>query len=429
MQLRGRSGSEPRGFKRFVDGIRSLDRNLVKYGSWIVGTRYRTTWRRVLVFLAFFGGVAIGGATLPWPWCLWILSLGLFAVFIVFRDWSTIENAVEYDVSSGAASTKIDIDRNINPEMLGACAFVFVFAPVAFAQIQMAGFGFELETGAGPFAFVRYTMVELLKIGPLVQYYDVFAERLQFETLVAVSHPTMAAKAALLVFRGTVDLIILAALKRFVDIAQRVAAGLDLRPHVDALRTADEKKHGTTVRTLEAFALDGRARAMELLQDILKQPGDRSFIPTEMVYSPDVRFAAANALSLFGHRRRDSLVLWFVIDNGYLPITENEWTRESHPMNWARAQEKLGDAYQSLGMRETVLDRMRRSQAAYKRAMSIYEDLQIQREQDMQREMDKCQSSLAETERVLAERAVNAVEGGVLIDRRSPRSADRRRSS
>ena len=135
---------------------------------------------------------------------------------------------------------EIKIKGDLTFELVIACAFLLVYAPVAFAAMQAAGYGFEVKPEARPFAFVIYTLVEMLKASPLVDYYDLFAEKLQLDKIGNISHPSPPAKWAVLTFRATLTLVILAALSRLRDIARRVAEGLDLRPIEDMLHSKDE---------------------------------------------------------------------------------------------------------------------------------------------------------------------------------------------
>ena len=209
----------------------------MRYGSWWVGTHVSRPWPRRGVTFGLFIFVAACGALFPWPWCLWVLSFGLLNVFIVFRHWSHDEDEAKSHI--GPEDKQIRIDGDLSIEMAGASAFVLVYATTAFAQIQAARQGFQMPPDAGAFTFIRYALVEGLKVAPLVTYYDLFADNLHFRQLGAVTAASISAKSAVLAFRAALDLIILAGLKRCIDIARRAAEGLDLRPILAVLSDLD----------------------------------------------------------------------------------------------------------------------------------------------------------------------------------------------
>jgi len=118
-----------------------------------------------------------------------------------------------------------------------ACSFLLVFAPVAFSQLQVNGYGFRLlEPDAGPFTFLTYTVIETLRAGSLVTFYDLYADQLGFEKINQIKDPSNYAKGAVVACRLALSLLILAALKRLLDIARRRKEGLDLRHIEDSLR-------------------------------------------------------------------------------------------------------------------------------------------------------------------------------------------------
>ena len=287
--MRGQGGKKGAALEYLVARMRAFDKAIVRYGSWVVGTRYARPWVRRVWVPTFFLIIALGGALLPWPWGLFVISLGLLGIFVVYRHWSRDEDEVEREVRP--EDKEIKIDGTLTFELVVACAFVLVFAPVAFASMQAAGYGFEVKPEARPFAFVTFTLIELLKAGSMVDYYDLFAEKLQLEKVGNISKPSPMAKWAILTFRFTVSLLILAALKRLLDIARRVSEGLDLRPIEEMLHSGDEAQHEEAIEQLEGFALQGRPGAPRLLEKILvpEKPQDPHF-------GPDVRFEAASAL-------------------------------------------------------------------------------------------------------------------------------------
>src|SRR6202050_606572 len=334
------------------------DRYLVRYGSWWVGTRVSSRWLRHVLMLSIFIIVAAGGILAPWPWCIWVLTFGILNILIVFRHWSRDEDEIESEVTPEGKP-------NLSAEMIGACAFVLVYTTTAFAQVQAARQAFQIPSDAGPFTFVRYSLFEFLKELPLVSYYDLFSDDLQFYNFNSVTPALYTAKWAVLAFRCAVGLIILAAVKRLIDIARRVSQGLDLRP-IKAVLENPKTEPGAVdeaVGTLVRFALRGRQGAAEQLEQILTEVQDR-----QPRFIAGVRFAAANALASYGNSRGDSGKLLIAID-GYRRIAREDWPRERAPLDWAMTQNNLGDALARLGERESDTARLEEAAAAFRDAL------------------------------------------------------------
>jgi tetratricopeptide (TPR) repeat protein len=360
---RGRHENRSGIVEGLVAFLRGMDRALVRYGSRWAGTRVSQPWPRRAVTLGMFVIVAVCGAVLPWPWCLWVLSFGLLNVFIVFRHWSQDEDEAKSHVGPEAKQIRIDGDLSI--EMAGGFAFVLVYATTAFAQIEAARQGFQMPPDAGAFAFIRYALVEGLKVAPLVSYYDLFADNLHFHKLGAVTAASLSAKSAVLAFRAALDLIILAGLKRFVDIARRVAEGQDLRPILAVLNEADTDQAAAeqAVGKLAAFATRGRRAAAELLEQIVTEVRDG-----KLRFAAAARFAAANGLVAYAEPRAESGNLLVAIE-GYRKLARDDWPRERAPLEWAATQHALGVALRTLGERESDAARLEAAVAALHEAL------------------------------------------------------------
>ena len=342
--------------------LRAVDAVTVKGGSWLVGTRFRHWLPRWGALVLVLLGLAIAGAFLPHAWGLWALVLGLLAIFIVFRHWSWDEDEVEREVAKD--SKRIKIEGDLGPEMLVAVAFIFVYAPIAFARLQAIGYGFTLLPGAGLFVFVGYTFLEVLKAIPVIDYYEIFAEELRFDAFLSARAPSVSAKWATLVLRASFDLILLAGLFRLRTIALRAAEGLDLRPIEEMLKTGDREQEVAAVARLSQFALVGRVRARDRLIGIVR---DDRLGASGFVFGPEVRGQAANGLTEVGSRRGDDFALYRAID-AYRELLK-EYTRERVPLEWARTQNNLGTALKSLGERETNTERLIEGVAAYREAL------------------------------------------------------------
>jgi tetratricopeptide (TPR) repeat protein len=360
---RGRGENKSRVVEALVASLRGADRAVVRHGSWWVGTHVARPWLRRGTTLSIFIVVAACGALLPWPWSLWVLSFGLLNVFIVFRHWSHDEDEAKSQV--GPEDKQIRIDGDLSIEMAGACAFVLVYATTAFAQIEAARQGFQMPPDAGAFAFIRYALVEGLKVAPLVTYYDLFADNLQFRQLGGVTAASISAKAAVLVFRAALDLIILAGLKRFIDIARRVAGGLDLRPILAVLNSPDTDQAAMeqAVGKLTTFATRGRRAAAELLEQIATEVRER-----KLRYAAGIRFAATNGLAAYAEPRTEPGKLLLAIDS-YRKLARDDWPRERAPLEWAATQHALGVALRTLGERESGTARLDEAVAALREAL------------------------------------------------------------
>lgn len=288
---------------RFLLRVRAMDRAVVRAGSLVTGTNLRQPWQRVPRLLLTFALVTAGGIALPFPSAMLALTLGLLAILLVFRHWSRDETE-RAAIPAGSAEPPrltVPIEGDLTIEMALACGYLLVVVPLAFARLHAAELGFELTPGAGPFAFVFYMIIELLKLGTVVDYYDLFADQIAFGQLAQAHHPSEVAKYVTLGFRAVFDLIILTALKRMFEIAGRITRGLDLRQLREALESEAEDDDLPAIAQLQSLAATGHAEALALLrvvaQDELRR-GDGRLRP----FGTEVRMAAAQALVALGQR-------------------------------------------------------------------------------------------------------------------------------
>jgi tetratricopeptide (TPR) repeat protein len=355
---RGPGGRKSRLIEAIVTFSRNVDGALVRYGSWWVGTRVPRPWPRHGVTLSIFIVIAACGALFPWPLCLWVLSFGLLNVFIVFRHWS--RDADEAKSQVGLEDKQIRIDGDLSIEMATAGAFVLVYATTAFAQIQAAQQGFQMPADAGPFTFVRYALVEVLKVAPLVSYYDLFAGNLPLDNPDTVAAASISAKWAVMIFRAALVLIVLAGLKHLIDFIRSGAEQMDLRPILAVLNDSDADQGAVqqAVDKLTTLATRGRRRAAELLEQIVTEV--RHGKPQ---FAASVRFAAANGLVSYAKPRPETGKLLAAIE-GYRKLALDDWPQESAPIDWAAAQHSLGIALRTLGEHETGTVRLEAAVAA-----------------------------------------------------------------
>jgi tetratricopeptide (TPR) repeat protein len=286
---------------RLLLGIRTADRAMVRAGSRLTGTAMRQPWQRVPRLLLSFALLTAGGIALPFPAAMASLTLGLLAILLVFRHWSRdeTERAATPAGSAEPPRLTVQIDGDLTIEMALACGYLLVVVPLAFARLHAADLGFQLNDGAGPFAFVFYMVIELLKLGTVVDYYDLFADQIAFGPLAQAHHPSQVAKYVTLGFRAVFDLIILTALKRMFEIAGRVTRGLDLRELREALESEAEDDDLPALARLQALAATGHAEALALLQ-VVAQDELRRTDGRRRLFGSEVRMAAAQALADIG---------------------------------------------------------------------------------------------------------------------------------
>jgi hypothetical protein len=344
--------------RRVVYWLDSGDRYFIWCATYVFGTHYqKPTLRRALV-LGTLAVMAIASAFLRWPLFLVPTSIGLLGIFVTFRHWSHIEGDKTFYNSKPKYPIDIGDSTNINVEVATACCFILIFAPVVFAQLQVADpHSFSLKGHPSAFAFEGFMLVEVLKIAPIVQYYDVYADILNFERLGTVTDPSFQAKFAVIAFRVSADLVVLGGLKGFLDIARRVSAGLDLTPWIATLTNADEETRIKSVQKLGDFARDRVPLSIESLKEILNG---------EYTEDIDVRFEAAKQLTRVAKdlNRKEGRRLAEDIIAAYsrLPNTDSE--------KLARYREQKGDTYYALArlqngkVKETIKNAVREFKAA-----------------------------------------------------------------
>jgi tetratricopeptide (TPR) repeat protein len=347
-----------------INGLRWVDRALVHVGSWLVGTRIADPALRPTVVVSVFSGFALAGALAPWPWGLVAIAAGVFAILIVFRHWSRDEDEVFTETPFDQKDIRIRGD--LSAEVMLACGFLLVFAPVAFSHLQAHGYGFELSPDAGPFTFLIFSLIELFKAAVLLEHYDLFGDRIGYDELTGVTNPSDHAKWAVLAYRVSLILLTLAAFKRLLDIARRRAEGLDLRHTEDSLRNKDPAVQKQAVGDLKTLALAGRSNAQVLLERILAPAKS-----DDWVFKPDVRLAAANALWKCAERRGSMGALYSAIE-GYRQLLARDVTRATMPAQWAMTQNELGNALQTLGEREGSQARLAEAVAAFRAALEVH---------------------------------------------------------
>ena len=258
------------GWDKFIVWSRKVDHTIVDNWSYVTGTHYRSPALRRVVLITYFTTIALFAAIAPWPFGLPLLTLGVLSIFVVFRHYSIDEDERQEQVPPG--QKRIPIEGDLGVEVMAACAFLFVYAPSAFAQLQANGYGFDVPPRAGPFTFVFYTFIEAVKGGSLIDYYDLFADKLGLDHYAGVRNPSFSAKWAIMAYRLSMDVLLPAAAKRLLDVMRREAEGYDLRHIEEALREKDAAQHEAAVEQLSVFALRGRGNARDLLERIL-EPG------------------------------------------------------------------------------------------------------------------------------------------------------------
>lgn len=349
-------------FEHIISGARRLDRTLIRGFSWITGTRFRKKYVRIPVLLLYFLGLVAASVFLPWPYGMAFVGFGVFSIFVVFRHWSRDEDEAIAGIPFERKDIKID--GTLGAEVLVAVAFLFVFTPVAFAQLQEEGVGFTLGQEAGPFTFLIYTLIETIKAGSLIDYYDLYADRIGFEKIGAPVDPSNWAKATIMGYRLSLNLLVLAALKRLLDIAKRRAEGADLRAVAEALRQTNAGRQIEAVAKLRDFALRGRGNARDMLETIA-EPRQSEHLPI----APETRFAASDALLDYGTQRGGASALYAAAD-GYRSLMRDGFDQETEFKKWRAAAHNLGNTLVQLGQQIGDPERLKEASEVYKALLS-----------------------------------------------------------
>lgn len=340
------------------------DNTFLFYLTKLTGTHWQEKKDRILHLSMVLLCLTFMAAVLPWFYCLIAVLLGILTIFITFRHWAKDEDETQDNVHQQYKF--IPINGDLNAEILIALSFFFVFVPIAFSQMQMNGFGFEMDPRPGPFAFISYTLIETLKAGSIVDYYDIFATDIEFDKLSGVKEPTFSAKIAIMTYRVSLNIFILASIKRLIDIAKRRTDGHDVRPLEDSLRKADitasKQHHRKVIDQLKLFALRGRGNARDLLEKVVTS--------NKFNLDASIKSLAAKALFEYADKRVVTGPLYSasaVFEN----LLNSEWTREKDPQNWARTQLDLALVYERLGTGSGKKDLIEKAVQAYKNALEV----------------------------------------------------------
>lgn len=353
---------KPGMFEAVIAVLRRLDRSVVHLFSRFTGTRYRKKYIRMPMLLSYFLVLTAASVFLPWPFNMGFVGFGIFSIFVVFRHWSRDEDEAVENVPFERKDIKID--GTLGAEVLLAVAFLFVFAPIAFAQLQVQGIGFSVAGDAGPFTFLLYTLIETVKAGSLIDYYDLYAERIGFERIGAPADPSSWAKATIMAYRLSLNLLVLAAIKRLLDVAKRRAEGADLRAVTEALRQTDIDRQIAGITKLKDFALRGRGNARDLLEKIA-EPRQSEMWPI----APETRFEASGALLDYGTQRGGASALYAAID-GYRSLIRDGFEQVSEPKKWRASAHNLGNALVELGQQIGDPERLRDATEIYDRLLA-----------------------------------------------------------
>ncbi|MGB2074901.1 MAG: hypothetical protein ACPHYE_06720, partial [Henriciella sp.] len=353
---------KPGMFEAVIAVLRRLDRSVVHLFSRFTGTRYRKKYIRMPMLLSYFLVLTAASVFLPWPFNMGFVGFGIFSIFVVFRHWSRDEDEAVENVPFERKDIKID--GTLGAEVLLAVAFLFVFAPIAFAQLQVQGIGFSVAGDAGPFTFLLYTLIETVKAGSLIDYYDLYAERIGFERIGAPADPSSWAKATIMAYRLSLNLLVLAAIKRLLDVAKRRAEGADLRTVTEALRQTDIDRQIAGITKLKDFALRGRGNARDLLEKIA-EPRQSEMWPI----APETRFEASGALLDYGTQRGGASALYAAID-GYRSLIRDGFEQVSEPKKWRASAHNLGNALVELGQQIGDPERLRDATEIYDRLLA-----------------------------------------------------------
>jgi tetratricopeptide (TPR) repeat protein len=379
-------------FSKILRAIDTADRFLISAISWPTGTRLRRPATRLVLLSTFFMVLAGLAATLPWPWGFLPIILGLLGIFSVFRHYSRHEDELVYEVPE--QNKFIPIEGHLHREVILAVSFLLVFAPIAFAQLQENGYGFNVASDAGPFAFVLYTLIETAKSGSLIDYYDLYAERIGFAKISRVDDPSPWAKYVIMGYRLSLNLVLLATLKRLLDIAGRRSRGLDMRHIEIMLNTGNRETQDRAIKLLGDHALKGTRLARLNAIAIISQVAD----PASANHPPvglDQRAAANDALRSFGEKYGEPQALRTAI-SGFETLLKH-FSKDKSPTEWAHTKSKLGEAM-------VILGRMSGERSMIERAIDACDAaLQIQNKNDFPLDWARTHNNLGTALYALAE--------------------------
>lgn len=219
-----------------------LDRALVSWVAPLAGATLNTTAKRYTVLVAHLGLAALLAYWLQqnegqaWPWVQgayvahWAsfvpLGWGFILAFAVSRRWAWIEADREQAMLTGIfekvpeSGIRIGFDQDLRDEALLSFMFMFLFAPLAFSQLDKYGV-FAYSPGWVPdyTDWLGFFGAELAKAVPFVDWAETYnvGSGTRIEPTKGVGqHVVFAA-------RVLIDLIVLAALLQAMQISGRIS--------------------------------------------------------------------------------------------------------------------------------------------------------------------------------------------------------------
>ncbi len=332
----------PRGLQHlleiFARGLGFIDKLLVERVTWLFGLhwvegRFARAGRWSLL-IAMFVALAFAGAFAPLLFALAALLLGVIGVIAAVRRWGWDEEDRANDVPKHLR--RLQGDEDLVHEAMFTIAFMFLVAPILFYRLDQAFVLFDKPEALGAWAYAAYTLGEFLKAVPLMDYSEVYS----VQNISGVTPTGLGGRHATFVFRMLMDLALIAAVLQLLSVMERIASGRDLRRLQDMLDGDDPDEAQSAITRLGEVGLRNQINAQRALVAVLDQT-DR--------YPPELRVEAADALQTIGETLLDTPLLLTAI-SGYRALLR-DWTRESNPEAWARTQNKLGTALQTLGER------------------------------------------------------------------------------
>ena len=343
--------------------IKTFDKILVNYYSYVTGTRYNNKKIRVFLVFLYFLLLSVASSIIVFPFNFVAILFGVVGIYVVFRHWSVDEDEAVDNLPK--SQKQISIEDDLHAEVKIAVAFLFVLAPIAFSSLQEHGYGFRTASEIGPFTFLFFTITEAVKAGSIVDYYDLWADRLGFEHLSGVKDPTDHAKWMIIGYRLALNLLILVAIKRFLDIAKRKSEGFDLRHIEEVLKNKDDKEHDIALEQLKNFALRGRGNARDLLEKIAVPNTSEGY-----VLGPHQRSAAADVLYDYAIARGVSSALYGAVA-GYQHLIATDWKKDREPQLWAMTQNDLGNTLLEIGEQTGDINRLNQAVEALTKALEV----------------------------------------------------------
>lgn len=309
--------------------LRRVDEFLVRRVARLFGTWERkrlARWARLLGLLTASG---VLGAVAPGGLGLAILGFGLFGAVGVYRHWSWDEA----DRAAGVAPEKrqAPVAQDLaNEGMAAVAAFVMLLVLVVFKLAAQRLF--ITDSGAGYSGYVLYVLKDLTASLPIFDALELYGVGIA----PGVRPEPPAGLHVAFLLRVAVDLMVIAAGLKLIEISVRMTRGDDLRRQEAAVLSGAEERMREAIAYLERRALTGQANAQVLLERVAMPP-----LAERPAYRLEARHRAAGALIALGEDPERGLGMLQVARDTLVELTAR-FEAANQPSAWAHAQADLG---------------------------------------------------------------------------------------